>query len=177
MARLGKDAELRFAPDGTAVCNLSLAVSYGKAQDGKRPTQWIEASLWGKQAEALAQYLTKGSMHCFALSDLHIETYQGQNGEGHKLVARVDSVELGPRMDAPQGAPQQPARPAPARNAYADAKGVPARPAAPARQAAQSYGVGSGFDSMDEDIPFASPWMEHDRAANNRKAARIRFAR
>lgn len=155
MARLGKDAEVRFLPDGQAVANLSLAVSYGKAQDGKRPTQWIDASLWGKQAETLAQYLTKGSVHCFALSDVHIETYQGQNGEGHKLVARVDSVELGPRTDAPQGqqAPQQPARQqAPARNGYADARGVaqpaqPARQAAPARQAPQqSYGGGFADD-------------------------------
>ncbi|MGL5486149.1 MAG: single-stranded DNA-binding protein [Shewanella sp.] len=107
LARLGRDAELRFTPSGEAVCNLSLAVNYGKkGNDGNRLTQWIDASLWGKQAEALAPYLTKGSVHCFVLSDIHIETYQGQNGPGHKLSARVDSVELGPRVDQPQGQAQ-----------------------------------------------------------------------
>ena len=104
LARLGRDAELRFTPAGDAVCNLSLAVAYGKkGNDGNRPTQWIDASLWGSQAQALAPFLTKGSVHCFYLSDVHIESFQGQNGPGHKMAARVDSVELGPRVDQPIG--------------------------------------------------------------------------
>ena len=104
LARLGRDAELRFTPAGDAVCNLSLAVAYGKkGNDGNRPTQWIDASLWGSQAQALAPFLTKGSVHCFYLSDVHIEAFQGQNGPGHKMAARVDSVELGPRVDQPSG--------------------------------------------------------------------------
>jgi single-strand DNA-binding protein len=100
LARLGRDAEVRYLPDGTAVANLSLAVNYGKkGSDGNRPTQWIDASLWGKQAEAIAQYLVKGSVHSFTLSDVHIETYQRNGGgEGFKMVARVDDVELGPRV-------------------------------------------------------------------------------
>lgn len=98
LARLGRDAEVRYTPGGDAVCNLSLAVPYGqKDSDGNRPTQWIDASLWGKRAESLAQYLTKGSVHCFTLDEIHIETYQGKNGEGVKMVARVLDVELGPR--------------------------------------------------------------------------------
>jgi single-strand DNA-binding protein len=111
LARLGRDAEVRFTPAGDAVANLSLAVNYGKkGADGNRPTQWIDASIWGKQAEALAPYLVKGSVHCFVLSDIHLETYQGKNGEGVKLVARVDNVELGPRVnngDQGSAAPRQ----------------------------------------------------------------------
>lgn len=101
LARIGKDAELRYSPNGTAVCNLSLAVVYGmKQQDGNRPTQWIDAAMWGKQAEALAQYMVKGSSHCFTLDDVHIETFQRNDGStGTKLVARVIDVELGPRVD------------------------------------------------------------------------------
>jgi single-strand DNA-binding protein len=100
LARLGKDAEIRYTPAGMAVANLSLSYVCGLKKDGEQyaPSQWIDASLWGKQAEALAQFMTKGSVHCFALSDVHIETFQGQNGPGHKLVGRVDSVELGPRV-------------------------------------------------------------------------------
>lgn len=105
LARLGKDAEVRYAPSGDAVANLSLAFNYGKADsDGKRPTQWINASLWGKRAESLAPYLTKGSLHCFTLSEIHIEAFEGQNGTFHNLVARVDDVQLGPKSgDAPAG--------------------------------------------------------------------------
>ncbi len=138
LARLGRDAEIRYTPDGTAVANLSLATNYySKEAENNRATQWIDASLWGKQAEALAQYLVKGSVHCFALSDVHLEKFESQNGGGVKMVARVDSVELGPRQadtgEAPAPRQQQTggSRPAPA-----------ARPPAP------------NFNDMDDDIPF-----------------------
>ena len=46
MMRLGRDAELRYTPNNEPVTNLSLAYAHGKAgQDGKRPTQWIDATL------------------------------------------------------------------------------------------------------------------------------------
>lgn len=141
LARMGRDAEIRYTPAGEAVCNLSLAVNYGKrGQDGNRPTQWIDASLWGKTAETLAPLLLKGSVHCFALSDIHIEEFQGKNGTGHKLVARVDSVELGPRTDGAAPQNQAPAQ-------------RQAAPAQPARQAPAPKPAG-GFNDMDDDIPF-----------------------
>lgn len=115
LARLGRDAEVRFTPAGDAVCNLSLAVNYGmKPAEGNRPTQWYDATLWGKQAEALAQYLVKGSVHCFALSDIRIEAFTRADGSaGTKLAARVDSVELGPRQGgAEQGGEPQAGQPA-----------------------------------------------------------------
>ena len=143
--RLGRDAELRKIPSGESVINLALAFNWGqKGQDGNRPSQWIDAALWGKRAEALAPYLLKGAQIYAVLSDPHIETYQGKNGEGHKLAARVLEVELvGPK---PQG---QPAPQAQQRNAYADQRGAP-QPARQQRPAPAS----SGFDDMDSDIPF-----------------------
>ena len=55
LARIGRDVELRFLPQGDAVANISLAFTYGrKDSEGKRPTQWVEASIWSKRAEALA---------------------------------------------------------------------------------------------------------------------------
>lgn len=137
LARLGRDAEVRYTPGGDAVCNLSLAVNYGqKGDDGNRPTQWIDASLWGKRAEALAQYLVKGSVHCFTLDEVHLETYQGKNGEGVKLVARVLDVELGPRAGG-----EQSAAPAPRQ-----------APAAPAQRPQPK--LAPNFHDMDDDIPF-----------------------
>ena len=48
LARIGKDAELRYTASNEPVANISLAFNYGrKGDDGKRPTQWIEASMWG----------------------------------------------------------------------------------------------------------------------------------
>lgn len=143
LCRLGRDGEMRALNDGTPVLNLALAVNYGKkGQDGNRPTQWVEAAMFGSRAEAVAPYMTKGSMHCFTLSEIHIETYDKRDGgQGVKLAARVDDVELGPRADGgQQHAPQHQAPPQQRQAA------PPQRPAAPA--------ASSGFGDIDSDIPF-----------------------
>lgn len=144
-AILGRDAEVRYTQDGKAVANLSLAVKYGvRGQDGKYPTQWIDASLWGKQAEALAPYLLKGTQHCFHLDSMHLENFKrSDNTQGVKMVARVVDVELGRNGDTQAASPA--AAPAP----------QPPRRAAPSP--APRQGGSSGFDDMDDDIPFRDP--------------------
>lgn len=141
--RIGRDCEVRFLPNGDAVTNVSLAFNHGKQdQDGKRPTQWIEGVLFGKRAETLAPMLTKGSQHVFHMSDLHIQTYQKNDGtEGVKLAGRIDDVELTDRRDAP--APQR-------------QQATQQRPQAPAQRPAprQAPRPASGFDDMDDDVPF-----------------------
>jgi single-strand DNA-binding protein len=107
LARLGRDAEVRTTQGGEQVASLSLA--FTRRVKGEKLTDWVDGALWGKRAEALAQYLTKGSLVVVTLDDVHIETYQGKNGEGNKLVGRVTDVELagggGERAAAP--APRQ----------------------------------------------------------------------
>lgn len=112
--RLGRDAEVRYIPSGDAVCNLSLAFNYGKKQsDGNRPSQWIDASLWGKRAESLAQYLTKGALIYAVIGDPHIEEYEGRNGPGHKLSGTILELEFagGKREEAAAPAPKQETKP------------------------------------------------------------------
>lgn len=115
--RIGRDTELRYTPNGDAVCNIAVAVDYGrKGQDGKRPTQWYDLALWGKQAEGLAPYLLKGKQIFFTASELHIETFQrSEGGQGAKLVGRVSEIKFAnDGSQAGQGAQQHPARqPAP----------------------------------------------------------------
>lgn len=53
---MGKDAEMRKMPDGTAVCSFSVADSQGR----EKPTIWWNCQMFGKRAESLSQYLTKG---------------------------------------------------------------------------------------------------------------------
>ena len=113
LARLGRDAEIRTTSQGESVATLALAFSYGrKGSDGNRPTQWVDAALWGKRAEALAPYLVKGGLVSVSLEDVHIETFDGKNGPGHKLAARVVDVELASPKQA-GAAPAQQQRPAP----------------------------------------------------------------
>lgn len=113
LARIGRDCEVRFLADGTAVANVSLAFSYGrKGQDGKRPTQWVDAAIFGKRAESLSPYLLKSGLVSVTVDDIHIETYQGKNGEGHKLVGSISQIELAGGGQAAAAPAQQ--RPAPA---------------------------------------------------------------
>lgn len=95
IARIGKDVEVRYSPAGDAIANISLAFTYGKkGSDGKRQTQWVDATLFGKRAESLAPYLKKGSQIVAYLSDVNIQTYESKTGQGVKLAARLDDLEL-----------------------------------------------------------------------------------
>jgi len=64
VGNLGRDPEMRYMPDGTAVTNLSVATSRrwtnpATGEPGEETT-WFRVSVWGRQAEAANQYLSKG---------------------------------------------------------------------------------------------------------------------
>jgi single-strand DNA-binding protein len=97
VGRLGRDAEVRYTPSGTAVADLSLAFNYGQKEDGKQPTQWVKAGLWGKRAEKLAEYLTKGTLLDVTLNNVHVRTYETKSGEqGAALEATVETLDFVP---------------------------------------------------------------------------------
>ena len=56
---LGRDPEMRYLPDGTAVSNFSVAVNDGWGDNKK--TIWFRVSAWRKQAETVNEFLAKGS--------------------------------------------------------------------------------------------------------------------
>jgi single-strand DNA-binding protein len=63
IGNLGRDAEMRFTAGGSAVANFSLATTdKWTDKDGQKQerTEWHRVVLWGKTAEALQEYLTKG---------------------------------------------------------------------------------------------------------------------
>lgn len=140
--RLGRDAEIRHTAGGDAVATLSLAYNYGKKEsDGNRPTQWVDAALWGKRAEALAQYLTKGTLIYAVLEDVHIETFERRDGgQGHKLAARVQDVEFTGRAN--EGGERSSGGDRPAQR---EQRQTPAKPASKQQ---------GDFENMDDDIPF-----------------------
>ena len=133
LARIGRDAEIRYTPGGAAVANVSLAFTYGKkGDDGKRPTQWVDASLWGQRAESIAPYIKKGGQIVAYLEDVSIQTYvKGDGTSATKMVARLVDLEF---VSGGEQASSQP-------------KPQPKPQAAPQSQ-------GSGFDDIVDDIPF-----------------------
>jgi single-strand DNA-binding protein len=64
IGNLGRDPEMRYLPDGTAVTNFSVATSrrWNDRQTGERQeeTTWFRISTWGRQAELANEYLAKG---------------------------------------------------------------------------------------------------------------------
>jgi len=95
-ARIGNEPALRYTTNNDPVLDFSLAFDYGKkGSDGKRPTQWINATFWGKRAESIAQYVYKGQKVFVEMSDPHIETYAKKDGtEGVSLRTRIFEIEL-----------------------------------------------------------------------------------
>lgn len=62
IGNLGRDPELRYTPQGKAVCNFSVATTetWGKGQDKNEKTVWFKVTCWGNQAENASKYLHKG---------------------------------------------------------------------------------------------------------------------
>jgi single-strand DNA-binding protein len=139
--RIGRDVELKFHQD-QAVAEIALACNYGrKGEDGRQPTQWVRAALWGQQAEKLAQYLTKGKGVVLTLRDVHIREWESNGKAGTSLEGTVIHLEFtgaGPREEQ-QGQGRAPA---------------PAAAPRPAPRPAPAPQTSGGFDDMDDDIPF-----------------------
>ena len=64
VGNLGRDPELRYTPQGTAVCNFSMATTEkrrDKSGEYQDVTTWFRVTVWDKKAEVAAKYLQKGS--------------------------------------------------------------------------------------------------------------------
>ena len=64
VGNLGRDPEMKFTAQGTPVCTFSVATNERRrAREGEQPqevTTWFRVTVWGRQAETAAKYLTKG---------------------------------------------------------------------------------------------------------------------
>lgn len=120
LARIGRDAEVRYTQSGKQVASISLAFTYGrKGDDGNRPTQWVEAALWGERAESAAPYLLKGKQIVAYLEDVRIETYRKNDGsEAVKMVAKLADFEL--VANNAESTPVQKPKPAPVKAQIVD---------------------------------------------------------
>lgn len=83
VGNLGKDPELRYTPQGNAVCNFSVATNEkrrDKGGDFQDVTTWFRITLWGKQAENASKYLTKGSP-IYVEGRLRVEEWSDKDGK------------------------------------------------------------------------------------------------
>lgn len=148
---VGRDAELRQVntqSGSQSVLSFPVAVkSSKKGPDGKYLSTWFDCTLWGKQAEALAQYIKKGSAVAVA-GEVELEQYTAKDGSAcakMKLSAQKVTLLGGSQQAVPQPqqqTAQQPARQAPPAGYHGT---MP-------QQAMQNT---AGPIDFDDDIPFA----------------------
>lgn len=81
VGRLVADPELKFSPSGVAVCRFRLAVNRPFSNEqGEREADFINCIAWRKQAENLANYMTKGSLIGIT-GRIQTGSYEGQDGK------------------------------------------------------------------------------------------------
>ena len=81
VGRLTADPELKYIGEDRALCKFCIAVSRDyKNKDGAILTDFINVELWGKKAEVLCQYASKGSL-IGVEGSLRIEKYLNKDGE------------------------------------------------------------------------------------------------
>ena len=98
VGNLGSDAEMRYTGSGQAVANFSVAVNRKwTGQDGeqKEETTWYRVAIWGKFAEALTPFLTKGKAVLVEGTKLAARAYTDKAGEARaSLELTAETVRL-----------------------------------------------------------------------------------
>src|SRR5438552_2811212 len=97
VGNLGRDAELRYTPSGAAVATINMATTEvwnDKGGQRQEKTEWHRVVLWGKTAESLGEYLTKGKQ---IYIEGRLQTRQWDDKDGNKRYTteiRADRVVL-----------------------------------------------------------------------------------
>ena len=152
----GRDPEIRYLPSGQAVANISIATTSRRKNrdtgENMEETQWHRVTFYERLAEIVGEYVKKGAP-IYVEGRLKYGKYTDQAGVEKNTVDIVatEMQLLGGRegMGGPRGGDEGGA-PAPRRAPPAAAP----RAAAPAPRQAPAPRPASGFDDMDDDIPF-----------------------
>ena len=89
IGNLGRDPELRYTPQGDAVCDFSVAVNdrkRDKTGEWQDVTTWFKVTFWRKQAEAASKYLTKGRQ-VYVEGRLQLEEWTDRDGNNRQSLA------------------------------------------------------------------------------------------
>lgn len=110
---LGRDPELRYTPDGTPVCDFSVATTERRKDRAGEPqeiTTWFRVTVWRRQAELAGQYLSKGKQ-VYVEGRLIQRDYQDRDGNTrYSLEVTASDIQfLGSRGDESSQTREEPA--------------------------------------------------------------------
>jgi single-strand DNA-binding protein len=154
IGNLGRDPEVRYAPSGSAICNVTLATSrqWKDKTSGERQeeTEWHRVVFYDRLAEIAGEYLKKGRP-VYVEGRLKTRKWTDKDGvEKYTTEIVADQMQLLGSREGMGGADEA------GGGGYsrgAGGEGRPAaRPSAPASKPAAKSST--GFDDMDDDIPF-----------------------
>ena len=82
VGNVGRDADLKYTPQGVAMLKFSVAVNKttGKGEDKRQTTTWFNITLWRERAESLAPYITSG-MQVLVTGEVAVSPYTDKNGK------------------------------------------------------------------------------------------------
>lgn len=133
VGNLGRDPEVRTFPNGDRVANVTIATTdkWKDKQTGeqKEATEWHRVVFIGRLAEVVSEYLKKGSQ-VYVEGSIRTRKWTDKDGtEKYSTEIRADQMQmLGSREAQPSSQPRSAPKPAPK--------------------------ASSGFDDMDDQIPF-----------------------
>ena len=96
--RVTRDAELRYTPSGTAVTDVTVASNriWSKDSEKQEETTFVDVTIWGRQAETLSQYLSKGR-HIMVVGRLKLNKWENADGDKRsKMTVVADKINLTP---------------------------------------------------------------------------------
>jgi single-strand DNA-binding protein len=146
----GRDPEVRYAPSGAAICNISIATSSRRKDKASgesiEDTQWHRVTFYDRLAEIAGEFLKKGRP-VYVEGRLKYGKYTDKDGIERNTVDIVATeMQLLGGREGGMGGGDDMGGGAPARSAPAQ-RSAPAAKPAPAKSA-------TSFDDMDDDIPF-----------------------
>ncbi len=154
----GRDPEVRYTANGSAICNISVATSSRRKDkttgETVEDTQWHRVTFYERLAEIAGEYLKKGNP-VYIEGRLKYGKYTDKDGIERNTVDIVanEMQLLGARSGGGMGGGGG------GGGSADEGSGAPMRSAPPARQAAPAnkpapQKSSTGFDDMDDDIPF-----------------------
>ncbi len=168
VGRLTRDAELKYTNSGQAICSFSVATN----SRVKKGDQWVDEpnywdiDLWGKKAESVNQYLTKGKLVAVN-GDMRQDKWEKDGQQRMKVRINANDVQLiGGGQGSGEGrsswnGPGGESRPAGTEgrgfgraDSRAEGSPPPARPAFPGREQPRQPDRGAPPDDFTDDIPF-----------------------
>lgn len=159
---LGRDPELRATQSGMQVCSFSVCVNHRQQVNGEWQDipNWVDVTFFGNRAEAIAKYLSKGSL-VFVSGRLHQNKWEDKNGNKRsKLEVIGDEIHFGGgnQQQEQQNGYQQP------QQGYQPPQGYQYAPPSPQQQPLGYQQPDNGYQEQmayeeaggvyDEDIPF-----------------------